>query len=740
RMNDGTDKNWLLIKKRDEFTEATYDIEKVKPLNPGAKTKRTWDSGANGHKEKKVVKAKHSATAKAVARKGNSAQLKGALSIDTAWRKLQQPMLAKLSDEIQDRPGWIYEMKYDGYRGLAKITNGQVELCSRNQNSFNAVYSSIVKELQKIKHDVILDGEIVIENEKGISDFQLLQNYSTTQKGVLKYYVFDMLFFEGYTITSMPLLQRKELLSAFFKKYTFRHIHEAVYEEENGTALFEKYAAKGYEGVVAKDGNSPYIPGKRTDSWLKIKSVHEQEAIICGYTKPQNTRKYFGSLILGLHENGKLRYIGNCGTGFTDASLKELYGKLSELETTKSPFEGNIALKGQRGKPTWVKPKLVCNIKFQEWTSEGNMRIPVFMGLRTDKKAVGIVREEVLLKADQKTTKTKRVQKKTKPVERKTGIVKPAVVKSRMQKTNASSEKLVKIGGKELKLTNTAKVYWPNEGITKGDLIEYYTRMAKYMLPYLKDRPQSLNRHPNGIDAPGFYQKDMEVKQLPPWAHTEKIYSKHNKGYIDYLICNDAATLVYMANLGCIEINPWHSRYTHPDFPDYMMLDLDPGNIGFTAVVDAALVIKEICDEIKIKCFCKTSGATGLHVYIALGAKYTYDEVKIFAQWIANAAHARLPGTTSVERMTSKRKDKIYLDYLQNNKGQTIASVYSVRPRPGATVSTPLEWVEVNHSLDPKQFTIYTIEKRLAKKGDLWKGVLGKPIDLNKVMKEIEKL
>ncbi|HLP13369.1 MAG TPA: DNA ligase D [Flavobacteriales bacterium] len=742
RMNDGQDKNWLLIKKKDAFTEIHYNIEKVKPLSLGSSAKNTWTSNGSGYEEKVTLTRKTA---------GIKEKKPAGVSIELAWKKLQKPMLAKLSDEVVDNAGWIYEMKYDGYRALAKISKGKAELFSRNGNSFNKAYPSLIKELQKIKKDVILDGEIVIEDKKGISNFQLLQNYSTTKKGILKFYVFDILFFDGYNITSMPLIQRKELLQAFFEKYTFANIHESPYVAEKGTALFKKYSVKGYEGIIAKDGSSTYMVGKRTDAWLKIKTTHVQEAVICGYTQPQNSRQHFGSLILGLHEKGKLRYIGNCGTGFTDASLKELHAKLAKLETVKSPFAGKISRNAQRGKPVWLKPTLVCNVKFQEWTNEGHMRIPVFMGLRTDKKAKGIVREEKIkgmsaggskkqhtVKAENKETgKVKSRKKKT-----VTKPFKTAAAGSNKQTRSAGNEEsqFLKIGKHEVKITNTAKLYWPKEGVTKGDLIGYYARMAKYMLPYLKDRPQSLNRHPNGIAGPGFYQKDMDVKQVPSWIHTQKMYSKHNKGYIDYLICNDAETLVYMANLGCIEINPWHSRYTKPDHPDYMMLDLDPGNIGFVDVVNTALIIKEICDEINVPCYCKTSGATGLHIYIPLGAKYTYDEVKLFAQWMANRAHERLPDTTSVERMTSKRRNKIYLDFLQNSKGQTIASVYSVRPRDGATVSTPLEWKEVNHKLDPKQFTIHNIEKRITKKGDLWKGVLGKPIDLNKVLNEIDQL
>ena len=307
-------------------------------------------------------------------------------------------------------------------------------------------------------------------------------------------------------------------------------------------------------------------------------------------------------------------------------------------------------------------------------------------------------------------------------------------------KQEYTNDKIIKFGKKDVKVTNLSKLYLNNEKITKGDLINYYISISKYLIPYLKNRPESLNRHPNGIDAPGFYQKDMDRSQLPTWVKTAKIYSTSNKKYIDYLICNDIATLIYMVNLGCIEINPWNSVYTKPDNPDYLILDLDPGEIGFKEVVNTALVIKEVCDETGIKCYCKTSGATGLHIYIPLKAKYDYINVRSFAQILASLIHSRLPDTTSIERNVSRRKDKIYIDYLQNSKGQTIAAPYSVRPMPLATVSTPLKWNEVKAGLSPQDFTIFNTMNRIRKTGDLWEGVFRTSTPILKAMKNIKKL
>lgn len=299
-------------------------------------------------------------------------------------------------------------------------------------------------------------------------------------------------------------------------------------------------------------------------------------------------------------------------------------------------------------------------------------------------------------------------------------------------------DKEMKIGKVTLKLTNQQKIYWPDDNITKGDLVDYYDQMAEYILPYLKDRPQSLNRFPDGIKGFSFYQKDFDTKVIPTWLNTEEIYSESNKENIDYLICNDKATLLYMINLGCIEVNPWNSHLKKLDNPDWLVIDLDPEDIDFTEVVRAAQVVKTVCDELQIDCYCKTSGATGLHIFIPLAAKYEYKIARHFAQLIAQQVHMRLPNTTSLERQPKNRQNRIYLDYLQNSKGQTLAAPYSVRPKPGATVSTPLEWDEVNEKLSPSQFTIKNIFKRLQKKGDLWMPVIGKGIDIKKALGKLE--
>ena len=416
---------------------------------------------------------------------------------------------------------------------------------------------------------------------------------------------------------------------------------------------------------------------------------------------------------------------------------------------------------------TWVKPVLVCNVKFTELTKEGIMRHPVFEGLRIDKKAKEVedeIKVEIEAEAEKSdsgdgkksrikknsksrimskkinTTEAKEKPKKT--VVKKT-VVKKSVPKKKVESTaaeedpNAKGERL--IGKQKVKLTNLQKIYFPKDKITKGEIINYYQSVAEYILPYLKDRPQSLLRTPNGIDASAFYHKDAG-NEAPAWVKSKKIRSESGNKDIDYLICNDAATLAYMNNMGCIEINPWHSRIGSLDKPDYIAIDLDPSAKNtFGQVIEAALAVKDIFDRAGAESYCKTSGSTGLHIYVPLAEKYTYDQVKDFTKLIAMMASELVPGFTTLERSLKKRGDKhIYMDFLQNRRGQTLASVYSVRPKPGATVSTPLDWKEVNSKLDFREFTIHNIADRLKKHGDLFKGVLGKGVDLAKCLEKLE--
>lgn len=576
-----------------------------------------------------------------------------------------KPMLAYVAEEPFDDPDWLFETKWDGYRAIADISHQTVALYSRNNQSFNQRFSPIVKALQKLDIDAILDGEIVILKD-GVADFQALQNYSKT--GNIRYVVFDLLYLEGKDLRELPLLKRKEMLQQIMPKRGV--IQYSGHVLEKGKRFFAAARKKQLEGVIAKEIHSSYA-SRRSRSWLKIKTHARQEVVICGFTAPRGSRKHFGALIAGIYENRVLRYAGSVGGGFDEKSLADLKSKLEPLVTSQCPFKRKLDIKA-----TWVKPKLIGEVSFADWTQEGLMRQPIFMGLRS-------------------------------AMQKKTGW--PS-------------------------LTHLNKVFWPKEGYTKGDLLEYYDSIAPFILPYLKQRPVTLLRLPNGIEEKGFYQKNIDP-HAPDWVST--ILVKHESKSIHYLTIPDKNTLLYAVNLGSIDIHAFSSHFPTLENPDYLVMDLDPLAISFSKVIATAQMVHEILESREIAHYCKTSGATGLHIYLPLQAQYSYAIVKQFAELLAELIHEQLPSFTSVERLPSRRKRKVYLDYLQNHFGQTMAAPYCVRPQPGAPVSTPLDWKEVKEGLDPLNFTIKNVLQRVKKKGDLFKGVLGKGIDLLHCLKKL---
>ncbi|HWJ27859.1 MAG TPA: non-homologous end-joining DNA ligase, partial [Flavisolibacter sp.] len=460
----------------------------------------------------------------------------------------------------------------------------------------------------------------------------------------------------------------------------------------------------------------------------------------------------FGSLLLGVYDGDDLIYVGHTGSGFNTKSLGEIYQKLQPLIIDYSPF---LKTPHTNMPATWVRPRLVCEIKFTEWTKERIARHPIFMGLRTDKKAKDVNFEKatnmaMLAKgsaASKKSTAKKPAAKKTAA---KKSAPKKTSTKTAQKKTSLSSrtsglqvdattgdDQKITLNGHELKLTNLNKPYWKKEGFTKGDMVNYYLKIAPYILPYMFDRPQSLNRFPNGVGAPGFYQKDVNGK-VPEWMQTHTDFSESTNEHVQYLVCSNEATLIYMANLGCIEMHPWHSRVQSPLNPDWCLIDLDPDKSNsFDQVMDTALVIKRLLDSIGADAYCKTSGSTGIHIYIPLGAKYDYDQSKQLAELVVTIANQELPDTTSIERNPSKRKGKIYLDFLQNRETQTAAAPYSLRPKPGLPVSTPLDWSELKKGLTITTYNARNIFDRLKSVGDLFAPVLGKGINLEKVLSKL---
>lgn len=651
--------SWLLIKKKDQFsTDLEYDAE-------------VFSEDLEEEEQQKEVK-----------------------TIALHPDEFIKPMLATPKKEIFKDPDWLFEIKWDGYRLMANIIDGKVSIFSRNGISYNNKFSVIKEDLEKIHHDCVLDGELVFLDEEGKPDFQGLQFYDTEpHKGKLRYYVFDLLHLNGMDTLSLPLIDRKSFLPEIVEN--LEHVVISNYVIGMGPALYKKTLDAGYEGVMAKKMDSNYIPGYRTDKWLKIKEVNTEEAIICGVADLEEYS--FRSLILGRYNERKLFYMGNCGSGFSGEEQKKLIEKFQNIKMSSSPFSEKINLKGR--KPQWLKPELVCEVKFLEWTKEGKMRHPVYKGLREDKEPEEIIPQE----APEKPTE---------------------------EKENPSK---MEVDGVSLSFTNLDKIYWPESGYTKYDLIDYYLHISEYILPFLKDRPQNMHRHPNGIHKESFYQKDNET--LPDWVPVFEVYSESSGRKINYLLCQNEATLLFMANLGCIEINPWNSMIDAIEKPSWAVIDIDPSkNNNFSQVKEVALATKEVLDLAGIEGFCKTSGSTGMHIYLPMGGQYSYDEVRDFTKLLCFLIKEKLPDLTTLERMISKRGDRIYLDFLQNRYGQTLAVPYCVRPKPGAPVSAPIEWYEITDQLEILDFNITNMFERLRKKGNIFLPVLGKGLDMSEAI------
>lgn len=623
-------------------------------------------------------------------------------------------MLATPGGKPFDNEEWIFEIKWDGYRAIADLSDG-LQFYSRNGLSYLGKYSMIESGLRKQPEKMILDGEIVAYNRQGIPDFQLLQHSGEQPDTPLVYHVFDLLFLNGHSTRELSLVQRKELLKEALLETP--HVKYCDHVEKEGRDFFKVIQKEKIEGIMAKKKTSIYRDGDRTSEWIKIKDHQTAEAIIAGYTEPRGSRKYFGSLILAVYENGKLRYAGHVGTGFRENTLKEIHTLLQPLVTGKMPFSKKPATNMP---PTWVKPVTVCTVKYAEITDEGLFRHPVFIGLRED------VTAEELRKYSSGAA---------------SGIIAPnRNVPSEEKGERKKTAKKITGVRPGPKFTNTDKLYWKKEKITKGELIDYYLSVSDYLLPYLKHRAQSLHRFPNGIDEPGFYHKDAG-DNAPAWVDTVAIYSESTGKEVEYIVCNNKETLAYLINLGCIELNPWNNRTEAPDNPDYLIIDLDPSEKNnFKQVIEAAKVTKEVLDSLEIPTYCKTSGSTGIHIFVPMGAQYTYEQVRDLALILMQLVQKRLPKTTTLERSLEKRGPKIYLDYLQNRQGQTVASVYSVRPKPGAPVSMPLAWEELVSDLSIHDFTIHNALSRLQERGDLFLPVLQKGINMRKVLDNLTKI
>lgn len=716
KMKNAENNAWLLIKHRDQYA-STADITKK---DKSVISKKTLDQTARNPER-------------------SYGQPKTDLGIDDApkapFPKTVAPMLATLVDRPVEQEGWEYEIKWDGYRAIALCNNKTASLISRNNKSYNEKFYPIYEALKNWSVKAIVDGEICVLNERGIARFGSLQNWRSETDGHLVYYVFDLLYLNGRDLTQLPLFKRRELLKQLLPQDDRIRFSESF--EASAASFLEAAAKMGMEGIIAKRSDSVYNQGQRSRDWLKIKTHKRHEVVIGGYTRNEGSPKLFSSLLVGVYQNGKLRYTGKIGTGFNESQQRQMMKTFQPLIRKRNPFTIQPDVnKPSRFRPDpphaeaiWLKPELVCEASYTETTDDGLMRHPSFAGMREDKDAKNVVAETAVAA---KELLEEKESKKTKK------MLKPPVSRKRISLLNPSEEQQVKkLNGHELRFTHLSKLYWPDDKITKRDMLNYYYEAAPYILPYLADRPQSLNRYPNGIKGKSFYQKDVTGK-APEWIK-QYPYRTNEGEDKNFMVPENEAGLLYMANLGAIEMNPWNSSIQKPEHPTWCLIDIDPDKKNsFEQVIQTALAVKDVLEEMHITGYAKTSGSTGIHIYIPLGARYSYDECQLFAKLTAIQTQERLPGFTSIERLVKNRKGKIYIDYLQNRPKATLAAPYSLRPKPGAPVSMPLHWDEVKPGLKMTDFNIKNALQRIRSEGDIFKPVLGKGINLLKAIKQLE--
>jgi len=613
------------------------------------------------------------------------------------------PMLATLEDEkhMPRGEGWEFEIKWDGYRIVSRVAGGEAELRTRKDQDYTKRFANVAKELAKALKtpDCVVDGEVCALDEEGRPSFSAMQQ--AKQGTPIVYYLFDLLEVEGEPLIDLPLSERrKRLLKLLDRRNRSVQFSESF---DDGRVLLAEAKKRQLEGVMGKRLDSRYLPGKRSRDWLKFKAHAEQEFVIAGYTKGQGRREgSFGALVLGAYEGGELRWVGNVGTGFDEAEIERLLKKLKPRQRKGSPFAQEPKMpRVRKGDAAWVEPKLVAEVSFAEFTHDGRLRAPVYQGLREDKDATEVRRELA------------------QPV--------PDVIKK---------------GKRTLRLSNLDKEFWPDEGITKGDLLAYYRDVAGVVVPHVRDRPFTMKRFPDGWQGKHFFQKDKPAG-MPDWIPTVNIEvttrdRPRQRRRIDAPLVNDELALLWMVNMGCIDLNTWYSRVDKLERPDFVLFDLDPSpDVGFPETVQVALLVKEALDALALESFCKTSGADGIHVLVPIERRSTYENTRQFAEIVAGALATTHRGLVTTEWSKAKRRG-VLIDANQNGEGKTIASVYSIRPKEGAPVSTPLRWEEVNEELDPGAFTMDAVRKRVAEHGDLFEGVLTTRQSLSKALKALQ--
>jgi bifunctional non-homologous end joining protein LigD len=769
------EKEWLLIKERDRWlrTEGGTEFPEESVLSgltvDDLKAGRTPDTMIREELER-LKAPRRTVVARAV-----------------------EPMLAEPRDEAFTRPGWIFELKLDGYRMIGEHGPGGGELRSRNNIDYTAKFPEVARALAAlpVKHAVV-DGEVTVLDREGRPSFHLLQQRARLSRPIdvrraavelpASYFVFDLLGFDDFDLRPLPLLERKRLLRRLLPPVgALRYLDHF---ETRGEDLLEQVTSRGLEGIIGKKADSPYKSG-RGPTWVKIRAERTGDFAVVGFTPPKGSRGGFGALHLADYVDGQLVYSGRVGSGFDTRQLKEVAQRLRAKERATPPCGGPVAgeqagepaggvakKKGARaagkktarrpvGPPerpltwlktlpdlkgsTWVEPELVCEVRFTEWTDEGVLRHPVFARFRDDKRVEDCVRQGRGVRAAGEVG----AAEGAKPVDNadpgkssEGGPARPserptASPSARRPVSPPDPPTLRVAEPPSITFSNLKKVFWPAEGYTKGDLIEYYRTVSPWLLPYLKDRPLVLTRYPDGIEGKSFYQKDAP-EFAPAWIRTVPIWSEDTQREIRYFVCDSVEALLYIANMGTIPLHLWASRVESLERPDWCVLDLDPKEAPFSDVVTVAQAIHELCEDVELPNFVKTTGKTGLHILLPIGRHFTYEQSRTLGELLARLVIRELPEITTITRQIQRRGAKVYLDYLQNRHGQTIVAPFSVRPLPGATVSMPLEWKEVNGKLDPTDYTIRTAPERMKKrKKDPLARVLHELPDLGVVLERL---
>jgi bifunctional non-homologous end joining protein LigD len=692
-------KEWLLIKERDGWASA----ERVPP-NESVLSGLTVGDLEAGRDQGEAIRTeliRRKATRRAVEARST------------------QPMLAETAEGPFSRAGWVFEPKLDGYRVIAARQHGSARLYTRNGNECGEAFPEVMRAVAALPFEgLVLDGEVVALDDHGIPSFQRLQGRARLRRPIdirhatveapVTYYAFDLLGFEDFDLRALPLTTRKELLQRVLPPLGALRYLEHV--EDDGEALYREAERLGLEGVVGKKGSAPYKSG-RSPSWLKVRSRLTGDFVVVGCTEPKGSRGGFGALHLAEYVGDALTYSGRVGTGFSEKQLAEVARTLEASRRSDPPCVGPTPK--ERG-TTWVEPVLVCEVEYTEWTEEGLLRQPVFLRFRDDK------RPEECRRAERRTEGRADARSEHETVGRPGRA--PAArgetvgrAKSRADDADEARKGKSKDSGElPFELTNLKKVFWPDEGYTKGDLVAYYQAIAPWLLPYLRNRPLVMTRFPDGIAGKSFFQKDAPGF-TPEWIRTERMWSEDTQREIDYFVCDDLASLLYVINLGSIPLHLWASRAPTLERPDWCVLDLDPKGAPFTEVVEVALSARELCQRIDLPLFVKTSGSSGLHLLVPLGRQCTHEQSRSMGELLARCLVGRLPEIATITRQVSKREGRVYIDYLQNGSGKLLVSPFCVRPLPGAPVSTPLRWRDVNSKLDLRAHTMKTVPERMKK-------------------------